>query len=35
MTAVEKAVYTPNPDNPNETIAIKECWVESRLYGLR
>merc|ERR1711956_106164 len=27
--------YTPDPENPNETLAIKEAWVESRLYGLR
>jgi len=35
MTATEKVRYEPNPDNPDETIAIKEAWVESKLYGLR
>jgi len=35
MTATEKVRYEPNPDNPNETVALKEAWVESRLYGLR
>jgi len=35
MTATERVLYQPNPDNPEETIALKEAWVESRLYGLR
>lgn len=35
MTAVERVRYTPDPNNPNETIAIKEAWVESGIYGLR
>ncbi len=36
MTAVEKVEYVANPDNPaQETVAIKEAWVESGLYGLR
>lgn len=36
MTAVEKVRYVANPDNPTlETIAIKEAWIESGLYGLR
>merc|ERR1712141_203455 len=35
MIATEKVRYTPDPDNPNETLAIKEAWVESGLYGLR
>jgi len=35
MTATEKVRYEPNPENPDETIAVKEAWVESRLYGLR
>ena len=35
MVAVEKVRYTPDPENPNETIAIKEAWVESGIYGLR
>jgi len=28
-------VYKANPDNPNQTIALKEVWVESGFYGLR
>merc|ERR1711936_865387 len=28
-------VYQPNPENPSETIAVKEAWVESKLYGIR
>jgi len=35
MTATERVVYQPNPENPHETIAVKEAWVESRLYGIR
>ena len=35
MIATEKVRYTPDPENPNETIAIKEAWVESGLWGLR
>jgi len=26
MTAVEKVSYVANPDNPVETVAIKEAW---------
>ena len=26
MTAVEKVSYVPNPENPIETVAIKEAW---------
>ena len=35
MVAIEKVRYTPDPLNPQETIAIKEAWIESGLYGLR
>lgn len=35
MTAVEKVQYVADPDNPQETIAIKEAWIESGLYGIR
>jgi len=36
MTAVEKVEYVANPENPDqETVAIKEAWIESGLYGLR
>jgi len=35
MTATEKVQYKPDPNNPNETLAIKEIWIESGLYGLR
>ncbi len=35
MVATEKVRYVADPDNPNETIAIKEAWIESGLYGLR
>jgi hypothetical protein len=35
MVAIEKVRYIADPDNPNETIAIKEAWIESGLYGLR
>lgn len=35
MSAVERVEYVANPDNPSETIAKKEAWVESSLYGLR
>ena len=35
MTATEKVRYTPHPEHPNETIAMKEIWIESGLYGLR
>lgn len=35
MTAIEKVRYQPNPENPLETIAVKEAWIESGLYGLR
>lgn len=35
MSAVERVEYVVNPENPSETIAKKEAWVESGLYGLR
>jgi len=35
MTVAEKVVYKANPENPEQTIALKEAWVESRFYGLR
>ena len=35
MTAVEKVCYKPDPANPSETLAVKEAWIESGLYGLR
>jgi len=35
MLAVERVQYTPDPDNPKETLAVKEAWVESGLYGIR
>jgi len=35
MTAVERVCYKPNPSNPQETLAVKEAWIESGLYGLR
>ena len=27
MTAIEKVRYQPNPENPLETLAVKEAWV--------
>ena len=27
MIATERVRYTPDPENPNETLAIKEAWV--------
>lgn len=35
MTAIEKVVYRVCPENPNHTVALKQAWVESNLYGLR
>ncbi len=35
MSAVEKVSYWEDPQNPNATIALKEAWIESGLYGLR
>lgn len=35
MTAIEKVVYRACPDNPGHTVAVKQAWVESNLYGLR
>lgn len=35
MTAIEKVVYRACPDNPDYTVAVKQAWVESNLYGLR
>jgi hypothetical protein len=35
MTAIEKVVYRACPDNPGHTVAFKQAWVESNLYGLR
>jgi len=35
MTAIEKVVYRSCPENPGHTIAVKQAWVESNLYGLR
>ena len=30
MTATERVLYQPNPDNPDETIALKEAWVSTK-----
>merc|ERR1711962_575891 len=35
MSAVERVQYKPDPDNPKETLAVKEAWIESGLYGIR
>ena len=35
MTAVERVEYRSSPEDPNVTIAKKEAWIESGLYGLR
>jgi len=35
MSVAERVVYKVNPDDPSQTIALKEVWVESRFYGLR
>ncbi len=35
MAAVERVKYTEHPDRPGETVAVKEAWIESGLYGLR
>jgi len=36
MSAVERVEYRPHPDRPGEaTVAVKEAWFDSRLYGLR
>ena len=35
MTAVEKVLYLPDPEDPNRTLAVKEAWIESGLYGIR
>ena len=35
MMAVEKVRYSVDPDNPENTLAVKEAWIESSLYGLR
>ncbi len=35
MTAVERVRYSEHPDRPGETLAVKEAWIESGLYGLR
>lgn len=35
MSAVERVCYKPDPDNPKETLAVKEAWIESGLYGIR
>ena len=31
MSAVERVCYKPDPDNPKETLAVKEAWIESGL----
>ena len=33
MTTTEKVTFKPDPNNPNETIANKEVWVESNFIG--
>ena len=30
MTATERVLYQPHPDNPEETIALKEAWVSTK-----
>jgi len=35
MTAIEKVVFKADPSNPSHTLAVKQAWVESNLYGLR
>jgi len=35
MSAVEKVRYVEHPQQPGHTLAVKEAWIESGLYGLR
>jgi len=35
MSAVERVCYKPDPENPTQTLAVKEAWIESGLYGIR
>eukprot|EP00095_Tigriopus_kingsejongensis_P007935 maker-scaffold169_size292178-snap-gene-1.31 protein:Tk07935 transcript:maker-scaffold169_size292178-snap-gene-1.31-mRNA-1 annotation:"preli-like" len=35
MSAVEKVEYSRDPNDSTRTIAVKEAWIESGLYGLR
>lgn len=36
MTVVEKVVYSPNPEDPSgKTVAYREAWIDSSLYGFR
>ncbi|XP_059080869.1 PRELI domain-containing protein 1, mitochondrial-like [Tigriopus californicus] len=35
MTAIEKVEYRRDPHDPSKTVAVKEAWIESGLYGLR
>ena len=31
MSAVERVCYKPDPENPTQTLAVKEAWIESGL----
>lgn len=36
MTVVEKVEYSPDPEQPgSRTVAKREAWIESGMYGLR
>lgn len=32
---VEKVVYTPDPANPEQTVAVRSAWIDSNMYGCR
>lgn len=33
MSVVEKVVYTPSPDNPGQTVAVRSAWIDSQVFG--
>jgi len=35
MSVVEKVTYTPDPNNPGQTIAYRAAWIDSNMYGFR
>lgn len=35
MSITEQVTYSPDPSNPTQTVANRQAWIDSQMYGLR
>lgn len=35
QSVIEKVVYSPDPSNPGQTVAVRSAWIDSNMYGFR